>query len=85
MTNFFSLAALAKTASFHSPQKPSLLSLGAAWFALHLELRTRFDLLLDPAERVVHKAGFARLVAPPYPAVALVVARSDSPKARRKI
>jgi hypothetical protein len=30
MTNFFSLAALAKTASFHSPQKPSLLSIGAA-------------------------------------------------------
>jgi hypothetical protein len=30
MTNFFSLAALAKTASFHSPQKPSLLSMGAA-------------------------------------------------------
>src|SRR5436190_22111509 len=31
MTNFFSLAALAKRASLHSFQKPSLLSIGAAW------------------------------------------------------
>src|SRR5262245_58091959 len=30
-TNFFSLAALAKIASLHSFQKPSLLSIGAAW------------------------------------------------------
>src|SRR3954462_16008366 len=31
ITNFFSRAALAKVASFHSLQKPSLLSIGAAW------------------------------------------------------
>ena len=33
MTNFFSLAALAKTASLQSFQKPSLLLTGAAWAA----------------------------------------------------
>src|SRR3981189_3411278 len=34
ITNFFSPAALAKMASLHSLQKPSLLSMGAAWAAV---------------------------------------------------
>src|SRR5258706_9213580 len=33
ITNFFSRAALAKVASFHSLQKPLLLSIGAEWAA----------------------------------------------------
>src|SRR5256885_10128147 len=33
ITNFFSRAALAKVASFHSLQNPSLLSIGAEWAA----------------------------------------------------
>ena len=34
ITNFFSRAALAKVASLHSLQKPSELSIGAAWAAV---------------------------------------------------
>src|SRR3979490_2257673 len=34
ITNFFSRAALAKVASLHSLQKPSLLSIGAVWAAV---------------------------------------------------
>jgi hypothetical protein len=34
ITNFFSRAAVAKVASLHSLQKPSELSIGAAWAAV---------------------------------------------------